>query len=66
MPNQIPWVENLALQKIADTHAAQKDWLVLEHLGLTELPPTLAELTNCVNFMSSITCWKPSPQRSSH
>lgn len=39
MPNQIPWVENLALKKIADTHAAQKDWLVLEHLGLTELPP---------------------------
>ena len=38
MAEQTTWVENLALKKIADTNENRKDWLVLEHLGLSELP----------------------------
>lgn len=41
-----PWTYRLALKKIEETKETQRPWLILERLGLAELPSELYDLTH--------------------
>ena len=45
MVDEITWVYNLAITKISKVAQSKCGWLVLERLGLTEIPPSVYELT---------------------
>ena len=72
MTEFIPWVQNLAETKIKETAAYDRDWLILERLGMTQLPksitniPELKELYIIDNLLPTISPRNPQSKAAHH